>query len=230
MIGKRSVEANANSPIRVLLIDDHKSILWGLERLIESERPRMQVAGKASNRAQAISAVAEVQPDVIVLDVDLNGENSLAFVPDLLKLGNARILVLTGLRDPKIRERAIMQGASGIVLKEEQAEIIIKAIERVHGGELWLDRATIAGVFGQIAGRGRLASPEELKIASLTPKELKVIAAIVEHGGASNREIARELHMSEHTLRNHLTSIYDKLSLRNRLDLFMYASERGLGR
>jgi two-component system, NarL family, nitrate/nitrite response regulator NarL len=223
------MHVSPSDPIKVLLVDDHKSILWGLERLIESEQPKMKVVGKASTRAQALITAREAQPDVILLDVDLNGDNSLDFLPDLLELTHTRILILTGSRDLRLREQAMMQGACGIVLKEEQAEVIIKAIERVHGGELWLDRATTGRVFDQLANRGARDREAE-KIASLTAKESKVVAAIVEHGGASNREIAKQLYVSEYTLRNHLTSVYSKLELHNRLELFMYATEHGLGK
>lgn len=140
-------------PIRVLLVDDHQTVLWGLEKLIEGEQPHMQVAGTASTRVDAIAAVRRLQPDVILLDLDLNGENSLDFLPDLVQQVPAKVLVLTGMRGEEYRTRAMMQGARGVVQKEEPAETILQAIERVHNGELWLDRASTANVLTKLTSK-----------------------------------------------------------------------------
>lgn len=140
-------------PIRVLLVDDHQTVLWGLEKLIESERPKMEIAGKATNRDEALTAARLLEPDVILLDLDLNGENSLEFLPDLLSQGEVKVLILTGLRNAECQERAMMLGARGVVQKGEPAETILQAIERVHSGEVWLDRGTAASVFNRLSGK-----------------------------------------------------------------------------
>ena len=218
-------------PIRILLVDDHPTVLWGLSRLIEGERPRMELAGQARSRAEAFACARETRPDVILLDLDLGDESSLNFLPELLKEVEARVLVLTGTLDRELHDRAVLAGASGVVLKTEPVEVIIKAIEKVHGGELWLDRATTGRVFIEMA-RARTqkvaADPEAAKILTLTAKEREVILAISGGSGTTNRKLAERLNMSEHTLRNHLTSIYDKLGVANRLELFMYALEHDL--
>ncbi|MGH9961581.1 MAG: response regulator [Pyrinomonadaceae bacterium] len=217
-------------PIRVLLVDDHHTVLWGLEKLIESEMPKMEIAGKASNRDEALAAARQLKPDVILLDLDLHGENSLDFLPDLLMQSDSKVLILTGLRNGEYRERAMMQGARGVVQKEEPAETILQAIERVHSGELWLDRTTTASVFNKLNGKHTSTGhdPEKQKIATLTTREREVIAALVEERSAHNKRIAEYLNISDHTLRNHLSSIYSKLGLENRMELYLYATEHGL--
>lgn len=122
-----------------------------------------------------------------------------------------------------------MAGASGLVHKCEPAEVILKAIQHVHAGELWLDRATIGRVFASLSGgaaRGNAAGPYE----SLTPAELRVMLEVLRQKSAPNKVIADALHISAHTLRNHLASIYGKLGLKRRLDLVLYALERRLDR
>jgi len=200
-----------------------------LERLIDGERPRMRVVGTAHNRGEALGAARMTSPDIVLLDLDLNGENSLDFLPELLKLVEARVLVLTGSRDTTMHEHAIFKGARGIVLKDEPADTLIKAIDRVHQGELWLDRTTTGRVFSAFAnGSAKRVDPEAGKIALLTPKERRIVAAICNQRGAKSQSVAASLHVSEHTLRNHLTSIYTKLDVKNRVELVIYALEHDL--
>src|SRR5450631_794000 len=104
--------------IRVLLIDDHRSVLWGLERLIESERPRMQVVGKCTSFAESSSHIANLLPDVILLDLDLGAENGVEIIPRLSAITSAKILILTGSRDENLHDRAVVAGAKGILGKE----------------------------------------------------------------------------------------------------------------
>lgn len=214
------------STIRVMIVDDHKSILWGLERLIESTGPRMKAVATASSCAEMFRAAEAAQPDLILLDLDLNGENSIDALPELLQHCTARVLVLTGDRKPASHQAAILAGAHGVVLKDENAETILQAIEHVHSGEMWIDQALMSRVLGSIAakgGPGRDGKPSA--VVNLTEREREIIHAIVANRGAKSVVIAEVLGISEHTLRNHLTVIYDKLGLRNRIDLFAYAIE-----
>ena len=221
---------DSNTPIRVLLVDDHKIMLWGLEHLIEGEKPYMQVIGKASNKIEVFAFLKLSKPDVILMDIDLNGENSLDFLEELLQESQARVLVLTASQDPVMHQRAIINGASGIVLKSENADVILRAIQYVHAGELWFDRAATSRLLKSLNAPGpTLSKATQLsKIAKLTPKERQVISAMAIIPGARNKAVADRLCMSEHTLRNHLTGIYAKLDLENRLELCMYAIEHKL--
>ena len=217
-------------PIRVLLVDDHKTMLWGLERLIEGENPRMQVIGKATNKAEIFAILKLSKPDVILLDLDLNGENSLDFLEELLQESQARVLVFTGSQDPVVHQRAIINGASGVVLKNENADVILRAIKYVHAGELWFDRAATSRLLRSLNAPVTTfnKASQHNKIAALTPKERQVITAMALIPGARNKVVADRLCMSEHTLRNHLTGIYAKLDLENRLELCMFAIEHKL--
>jgi DNA-binding NarL/FixJ family response regulator len=220
----------SNKPISILLVDDHRSLLWGLERLIEGEKPRMQVIGKASNKMEVFAFLTTEKPDVILLDLDLNGESSLDFLEELLQKTLARVLVLTAEQDPAIHQRAILNGASGVVLKNKDTEEILRAIKYVNAGEIWFDRAATTRLLRSLNAAPAMTkeSAQLSKIATLTPKERQVVAAMALIPGARNKAVADRLSMSEHTLRNHLTCIYAKLELENRLELCMYAIEHKL--
>lgn len=221
---------NSDAPIRILLVEDHKIMLWGLERLIEGESTHMQVIGKATNKIEVFAFLKLAKPDVVLLDLDLNGENSLDFLEALLQESQARVLVLTASLDAVMHQRAIINGASGIVLKTESADVILRAIKYVHAGELWFDRAATSRLLRSLnAPVPTFNKAAQLsKIATLTPKERQVISAMAIIPGARNKAVADRLCMSEHTLRNHLTGIYAKLDLENRLELCMYAIEHKL--
>ena len=222
--------AKNSAPIRVLLIDDHRSILWGLERLIESGKPAMQVVGTATNCAEALKLIDEAAPNLILLDIDLGNENGINEIPNLLARSHAKILVLTGLRDESLHDKAVLAGASGVVEKEAPAETILAAIEKVHEGQLWLDRVATGRIFLEFARENAAQSvdPERVKIASLTDREREIVSIAATHAGFNAKAIAEMLYISEHTLRNHLTSIYDKLQVANRLEWFAYVHKHGL--
>ena len=219
------------NPIRILLVDDHQSFLWGLAKLIESDGAGMKVMGTAPDMTEALVIAEQQQPDIVLLDIDLNGESSLESMSSLLKVTKAPVLILTGIRDTETRDRAMLSGARGVVQKEEPAEVILKAIKSVHRGEIWLDRASTGRIFTKLLNplEGD-ASPEAAKIASLTAREREIIDVIISYGRSTNKEIAGHLNMSEHTLRNHLTSVYSKLEVENRLELAMYALKHGLNK
>jgi two-component system nitrate/nitrite response regulator NarL len=221
---------NNSAPIRVFLIDDHRSILWGLERLIESGKPAMQVVGTATNCADALKLIDEAAPDLILLDIGLGNENGVDEIPKLMARSRAKILVLTGLRDESLHDKAVLAGASGVVEKEAPAETILAAIEKVHEGQLWLDRVATGRIFLEFAreSAAQTVDPERAKIASLTDREREIVSIAATHAGFNAKAIAEMLYISEHTLRNHLTSIYDKLQVANRLELFAYVHKHGL--
>ncbi len=138
--------------------------------------------------------------------------------------------MLTGLRDPFIHDNAVLAGARGVVGKKDAPEDILKAIVKVHQGELWLDRAATGRIFVELSRKGgsEETDPERQKIASLTARERQIVSTIVGEPGAIANTIAEKLHISEHTLRNHLTSIYEKLRVANRVELYVYANKHDL--
>jgi DNA-binding NarL/FixJ family response regulator len=218
------------APIRVLLIDDHRSILWGLERLIESGKPAMEVVGTATNCTDALKLLDQAAPDLILLDIGLGDQNGVEEIPNLIARSKAKVLVLTGMRDESLHDKAVLAGASGVVEKEAPAETILAAIEKVHEGQLWLDRTATGRIFLEMSreNAAQAADPERAKIQSLTEREREIVTVAASHAGANAKSIAEMLYISEHTLRNHLTSIYDKLGVANRLELFAYAHKHGL--
>lgn len=217
-------------PIKIMLIDDHRSVLWGLEKLIEGEKSNMAVVGTATNSADAMALLATITPDVIMIDLDLNGENGVDVIPNLLLKSKAVILVLTGTRDLSLHDGAILAGARGVVEKGDTAETILKAITTVHKGEIWIDRSTTSRIFDELSRRksSEADDPDQRKIAALTRKERLTAAEIASDAAASTKVIAGRLCISENTLRNHLTAIYSKLEISSRLELFVYANKHGI--
>jgi two-component system nitrate/nitrite response regulator NarL len=218
-------------PIRIMLVDDHHTMLWGLEKLIESENPRMEVVGTASTSGEALVKAASLCPDVILLDLDLDGTSTIEILPALLSNPASRILIFTGAREQATLDLAVFRGARGVLRKDASAEQVLKAIEKTAEGEIWLDRETLGRVFTEFMSpkSSKKLDPEIEKQESLTCRERKIVHSIVEGSGALNKVIAQRLFISEHTLRNHLTAIYQKLGVSNRLELYVYAVKHQLG-
>jgi DNA-binding NarL/FixJ family response regulator len=209
--------------IRVLIIDDHTVVRTGLHMLIETNQT-MQVVGEAANSTEALEIVRRERPHIIVLDLMLRQESGLDLLPLLRETApDARVILLTGSYDNELHEQSVRLGAMGVVLKDQASDVLLRAIERVYAGEAWLDPTLTARVLHQIA-RGKASppiNPEAVRIASLTEREHQVIRLICE--GLPNKQIGERMHISETTVRHHLTSIFDKLGLANRLELVIYA-------
>lgn len=219
------------TPIAVMLVEDHKTMLWGLQRLIADGHTGMRVVATATTAIEARLRIAECAPDVVLLDLDLNGICSLALMPDLMANQITKILILTGSRDQLLLDSAVRAGARGVLRKDAPAESVLKAIEKVHGGELWIDHAALTRLFGEMTAPAppRKIDPEGKKQEALTAREQQIIQAVIAGSGASNRALAESLFISEHTLRNHLVAIYRKLGVKNRLELYVYAIKHHMG-
>jgi len=196
--------------------------------LIENQ-PRMAVVGEAGDRSDAIAIACREHPDIILLDLDLGAESALDFLPELLSgAATARVLVLTYMRDTEVHQRAVELGARGLVLKDKTSDVLIKAIEKIHAGEAWLDRSMVAQALTRMskAAETNGIDSDAAKISTLTAREREVIRLVA--AGIGTRQIAERLFISEKTVRNHLASIYSKLGLSYRLELAVYAYQHGL--
>jgi DNA-binding NarL/FixJ family response regulator len=217
--------------IRVFLVDDHKSFADGLAMLINTNKSVMEVVGMAHSKTEALASIVEAKPDVVLLDIDLGDENGIEMLPELIQKTSAKFIILTGTRNPVIHETAILKGARGVLLKSDSGKVILKAIEKVNLGELWLDNRTLNKVLSQLTQqpkRDESEDPEVKKIASLTPRESEIIKFLIQKDSSTNKEISESLFISDSTLKNHLTTIYSKLGVKNRIELLKYALKHNL--
>lgn len=200
----------------------------GLRMLLESQ-PKLTVVGEAANPHEAIAVAEREQPDIILVELDPLARDNLDYIAQLRTAANqARVLVLNDLPDQQIGYKAVYQGVMGFVHKGQAAEVLFKAIEKVHAGEIWLDRATMANMLTEMsqAKEAKQKDPERAKIATLTEREREITALVGE--GLKNKQIADRLNISEITVRHHLTSIYNKLDVVDRQSLMIYAYRHGL--
>jgi two-component system, NarL family, nitrate/nitrite response regulator NarL len=226
----RQASPQPRGQIRVMLVDRHRIVLWGLQKLVDGQRPAMEVVATATDCPSAIDLAGKTKPDVVVLDSDLMCEDSPNTIGTLANGRGARVLILSGASDGELHENAILRGASGVVRTVESPETLLKAIAKVHLGELWLDRSTTGRIFIKLSREKSDPSIDSAKnrLALLTVRERDVLRRVVCDPGAVNKKLADSLHIGEHTLRNHLSRIYDKLGVPNRLELYLFAQRHGL--
>jgi DNA-binding NarL/FixJ family response regulator len=203
-------------------------VRWGLERLVQTAHPRFEVAGGASEIADSLPLLERNAPDVLVLMLEsASGVEELA---DLCGKTRAKVLLVTNSPDVAWLDRAVIAGVRGVVRTGEAPPTLLKAIDKVNDGEFWIDRGATSRIFMEMARQkaSDRNDPDKSKIATLTTRERQTIAALASDASAPGKVIASRLCISEHTLRNHLTSIYTKLELSNRLDLYAYATRHRL--
>jgi DNA-binding NarL/FixJ family response regulator len=217
----------SDRPISIMIVDDHVVIRSGLRMLIEQDE-RMRVIAMAGNQAEALERAASQTPDVIILDLLLGDEDALNFLPELCHTSpKSRVLVLTGVQNPDSHRRAIRRGAMGIVLKEHAADQLLKAIKKVYDGEVWIERSMMGSMIQEL-NKPAMVDPELAKIESLTDREREVIALIGE--GLKNKQVGERLFISETTVTHHLSSVFSKLEVSDRLELIIYAFRHGLAK
>jgi len=201
--------------IRVLIVDDHPVVRQGLVALL-SVQDDMAVAGEAGDGPAAISLAASASPDVVLLDLKLPGLDGVAVLAELA--GKYRVLVLTSATDPQWADRALREGASGVVYKDIDPDALVRAIRSVHDGNVLLAVGAAASLRGGPGGRRGW-------LDALTPREREVLAHIT--AGRSNREIARALQVSEKTVKAHVSSVLAKLGVQDRTQAAVLAVRHG---
>lgn len=215
-------------PIRIFIIGGQAILIWGLKQLIKSHEQVMQVVGSANKLNDAIADLSAASPDVILLDLDLSFDEA-CNIQHLVTETSAKVLVMTRNNNQLEQDAAILDGARGVLGRDAMPDEFLDAIIKVHQGQLWLDRVATGRIFVALSRQGA-AEPidaQQSKIATLTEREKKIVTCIFENSGDSAKTIAGKLFISESTLRNHLTSIYGKLSVSNRFELITYAVKNG---
>lgn len=212
--------SSACDQIHIAVLAAHAVVRAGFKYMLRSHS-NINVIGEASTIGDAVLLIKR-HVDVTVIDPD-SGEVTLDAIAELNNAGSCRLLVLTAASDARLHKRAFELGAVGVVQKDEPTETLVRAIVKVHAGELWLDNGKAANLLRAIL---RPRDPEDAKIQMLTRREREVITFVGR--GLKNAAIAERLFISAATVRNHLTSILSKLELTNRFELAVYSFRKGL--
>jgi DNA-binding NarL/FixJ family response regulator len=216
-----SIESNVqHNPITVAVLSAQPVVRAGLTQIFTSTN--LVITSEASTVEEAVALMSQNRPDVAIIDPD-SDEITLHAITQLGEANVTRMLVFTGISDPKVHQHAFELGAMGVVSKEQPPETLVRAVRALKTGEAWLERLQAANLLNAIRRR---RDPDETKIESLTKREREVIAHVGE--GLSSAAIGLLLFISEATVRNHLTSILGKLELANRYELAVYAFRHAL--
>lgn len=209
--------------INLVLADDHPIVLDGLEQLFGVE-PDMQVLARCRSGTETLEALRAEPADVLVLDLRMSGLDGLAVLQEIAKEGwrTRTVLLTAAIADEQLVE-AIRLGARGVVLKESAPQLLVQAVRAVHAGGEWLEQGLVGRALRRLVARDH-GLREAMR--TLTPRELEIARLIAE--GLRNRAVAERLFISEGTVKIHLHKIYEKLGVDGRLELALYARERGL--
>jgi DNA-binding NarL/FixJ family response regulator len=211
--------------IKVLIADDHKMFRQGLRMMLEMEAD-IKVVGEASNGVEVLEMATELDPDVVLMDINMPpGIDGIEATRRLLeRRPGSAIIVLTMFREDEHIFGAIMAGARGYVLKDADTLEITRAIRTVAEGGSILDASMTARLFQQF--RTMTEHADRRNPEGLTERELEILTLIA--GGASNRQIGERLFLSEKTIKNYITSIFQKLQTTDRTQAAVYAIQHGL--
>lgn len=209
-----------NNPIRILVVDDHGVVRGGLRAVLEMKHD-LEVVGEASNGVEAIRRAAELEPDVVLMDLRMPGEKDGIDATREIRKQNpeVRILVLTSFDDDHMVISSIRAGALGYVLKEKSTEELVQSIRGVYQGTAQFDP--------EISRRLIVGDPRPGEEShALTERELEVIRLVAQ--GLSNQDIGETLHIASRTVGTHVSNMLEKLDLENRTQLALFALRRNI--
>lgn len=208
--------------VRILIADDHPIFRHGVRKILEAE-PDFTVVGEAEDAKQTLELATKLKPRVLLVDLAMPGASGLEALRELARTSSpALTIVLTAaIETPQIVE-AIQLGARGIILKDASSAVLIECIRAVLKGQHWIGKEKVSDVVQVLH---RYLPPHSASRArqnfGLTPRELEVVAAVV--AGYTNSEIAHKFKLSEQTIKHHITNIFDKLGVSNRMELALFA-------
>jgi DNA-binding NarL/FixJ family response regulator len=210
---------------RIVIADDHPLLRHGVVSLLQQERD-FDVVGEAANGEEALMLSASLRPDILLLDLAMPPAGGLDVLRRLdRRKGDVRPIVFTAAIQQDEVVKVLRAGARGIVLKDAPSPVLLKSIRAVLDGRYWIGLEVLADI-------GRITEPAPPPAApknfGLTPRQLEVVAQVV--AGRSNKEIATRLSVSEETVKHHLTHIFERLGISNRVELAVFGANHGLGR
>jgi DNA-binding NarL/FixJ family response regulator len=206
----------------LLLVDDHLIFLEGLRHILEGQDD-LQVVGETGTVVGAVEQAQLLRPDVVLLDLGLRDGKGLDALPQILEAcPETQVIVLSGFGAENVLP-ALRRGARGFVSKDTASSHLLKAIRAVRRGEIWAEPQATGQLVTELLRRERERDVEE----TLTPREQEVLRLVGE--GKRNPEIARELFISENTVKTHISSLMHKLNIDDRLQLTLYAARSSAG-
>ena len=210
---------------RIGLADDHVLYRGELKARLAAQ-PDFEVAGEASSPTETVAMCSAALPHVLLLDVAMKGGEGMLLLERLRETQlETRVLMLTAAMPRNDLVRALQLGARGVVLKDAPAELLFKSIRRVRAGEYWVGRDMVADLVHALAAVDKASTPRPLLHAprafALTARELEIVSAVA--SGYTNRQMAEKFSIAEDTIKHHLTSIFDKTGVSNRLELALFA-------
>jgi DNA-binding NarL/FixJ family response regulator len=214
--------AASGDPIRVLVVDDHALFRRGLEMVLEQE-PDIEVVGEASDGSEAVEKAVETAPDIVLMDVRMpkrGGIDACTSIKDAVP--STKIIMLTISDEEADLYDAIKAGAMGYLLKEISIEEVASAIRAVHGGQSLISPSMASKLLNEFATMiKRTDERQQLPTPRLTDREMEVLRLVAK--GMNNRDIAKQLFISENTVKNHIRNILEKLQLHSRMEAVVYA-------
>jgi DNA-binding NarL/FixJ family response regulator len=211
--------------IDVVIADNQPLSLSGIRSAVADEAD-IRILAECQNSDRLLDAVRNHSPDVLLVSAEILSEELGALEQLVTEIEETRVIVVTSRKDPGFLEGALRCGAKGVFQREWPVQEIPMAIRKVTNGGVWLEQGAAERVLEQALMRRRAPDNDELRIASLTPREREVVGLVCE--GLRNKEITERLHISLATVSHHLTSIYRKLEVSDRTSLVIYAAKRHL--
>ena len=211
-----------NNPVNILIADDHPIFRHGVRTILEAE-PDFRVVGEAKDGKQALELAAKLNPSILLMDLAMPGTSGLEALRELTSVSSPilTIILTAAIETPQIVE-SLQLGARGIILKDSASSVLVDCIRAVLKGQHWVGQEKVSDVV-QVLHRylPPHATTRAKQNFGLTPRELEVVAAVV--AGYTNSEIAHRFKLSEQTIKHHITNIFDKLGVSNRMELALFA-------